>query len=39
METYFVDKWDASRGYATLKSFERGHTVDDADATEDLRNW
>lgn len=35
-ETYFVDMWDQRRKVAKMKSFERGHTEDNADISEAL---
>lgn len=39
-EVYFLDKLDTSRGEALLKSFERGHTIDEReDFVEDVLSW
>ena len=38
-ETYFVDAWDTKRGTARMKSFERGHTMNNAEVSEALTEW
>lgn len=35
-ETYFIDIWDKRRSVAKMKSFERGHTEDDAEISGSL---
>jgi hypothetical protein len=38
-ETYFIDRWNRSTGTAVLKSFERGHTLEDTEIAESLAKW
>lgn len=38
-ETYFVDLWDPRRGTARMKSFERGHTMNNVSVSEALARW
>lgn len=38
-ETYFIDLWDPRKGVARMKSFERGHTMSNADVAESLAKW
>lgn len=38
-ETYFVDSWDTRRGTASMKSFERGHTMLNKEVAEALLEW
>jgi hypothetical protein len=38
-ETYFIDLWDPRRGTARMKSFERGHTMNNAGVSESLAGW
>jgi hypothetical protein len=38
-ETYFIDLWDPRRGTARMKSFERGHTMNNAEVAEALARW
>ncbi len=35
-ETYFIDRWDDRKGIALMKSFERGHIVDDKQVADQL---
>jgi hypothetical protein len=35
-ETYFIDRWNASKGTNLMKSFERGHTEERGDISESL---
>lgn len=35
-ETYFVDRWNARKNIALMKSFERGHTKEKSDISEAL---
>jgi len=38
-ETYFIDLWDPRRGTARMKSFERGHTMNNVGVSEPLAKW
>jgi hypothetical protein len=41
-ETYMIDRWEAQRKRVVLKSFERGHTLENDTAGEvgaDLEHW
>jgi hypothetical protein len=38
-ETYFIDLWDPRRGTARMKSFERGHTMNNPGVSEALEKW
>jgi hypothetical protein len=38
-ETYLIDKWDASRTIAYVKSFERGHSEEKTDIAEALQEF
>jgi len=38
-ETYFVDRWNRTADRATLKSFERGHTIEDSEIANSVGNW
>ena len=35
-ETYFIDRWNDSKGIALMKSFERGHTEERRDVSDHL---
>jgi len=36
-ETFFIDRWDGEK--ARLKSFERGHTLDNSEIGNALSDW
>lgn len=38
-EVYFIDAWDQRKNTARLKSFERGHTMNNAEVSEALSEW
>jgi hypothetical protein len=38
-ETYFIDSWDQRRSMARMKSFERGHTMNNPGVSESLAEW
>jgi hypothetical protein len=38
-ETYFIDLWDPRRDTARMKSFERGHTMNNTSVSEALTKW
>ena len=38
-ETYFIDAWDRKRNIARMKSFERGHTMNDPKISESLARF
>jgi hypothetical protein len=38
-ETFFVDAWDRRRNVARMKSFERGHTVNDPEVSDALARF
>ena len=35
-ETYFIEAWDRKRNLARMKSFERGHTMNDSGVSDAL---
>ena len=38
-ETYLIDAWDRKKNTARMKSFERGHTMNDPGVSEALAEW
>ena len=38
-EIYFVDKWNDKEKGALLKSFERGHSMEDSETARGLEAW
>ena len=38
-ETYFIDRWDDRKGITLMKSFERGHTVNDSEVSDALARF
>jgi hypothetical protein len=39
VETYFIDAWGRKKNTVRLKSFEKGHTINESEVSDSLAEW